>query len=152
VQKHNGEPIIKHITWGHNACKLFEEAKKAESDMYAGKAVSDMYYLDSMIEKIAIERVKAVDGMILGEIKQIAVENGIETKIVLNEKKIAEALQKQIPQKPNFEGDGYDDSGELIYDTWICPNCGDRYELDYEIHQYCPVCGQRLDWDAAKGE
>jgi rubrerythrin len=111
-----------------------------------------MYYLDSMIERISIERAKAVDGMILGEIKQIAVENGIDTKIILNENKIAEALQKQIPQKPNFEGDGYDDSGELIYDTWICPNCGDRYELDYEIYQYCPMCGQSIDWDAAKGE
>lgn len=77
---------------------------------------------------------------------------GGETKIVLIEKNVAEALRKQIPEKPHFEGDGYDDSGELIYDTWICPNCGDRYELDYEIHQYCPMCGQRIDWDAAKGE
>lgn len=75
-----------------------------------------------------------------------------ETKIVLIEKNVAEALRKQIPEKPHFEGDGYDDSGELIYDTWICPNCGDRYGLDYEIHQYCPMCGQRIDWDAAKGE
>lgn len=109
-----------------------------------------MYYHANLIEKIAIERAKAVDGMILGEIKQIAVENGIDTKIILNEKKIAEALQKQIPEKPGFEGDGYDDSGNLIYDTWICPNCGDRYELDYEIHTYCPMFGQRIDWE--KGE
>lgn len=57
-----------------------------------------------------------------------------------------EALKKQIPQQPNYEGDGYDDSGNILYDTWICPNCEDRYELDYEIHQFCPVCGQRIDW------
>jgi rubrerythrin len=104
----------------------------------------------SMIEKIIIERNKKVDSAILGEIQQIAVENGIETKIVLNEKNVADALRKQIPQKPDYEGDGYDDSGNLIYDTWICPNCGDRYEVDYEIHQYCPMCGQRIDWN--KGE
>lgn len=57
-----------------------------------------------------------------------------------------EAIKKQIPQQPNYEGDGYDDSGNILYDTWICPNCEDRYELDYEIHQFCPVCGQRIDW------
>ena len=107
-----------------------------------------MDFMASAIEKIIVERNKKVDSAIFGEIKQIAIENGIETKIVLNEKTIADALKKQIPTKPSYEGDGYDDSGNLIYDTWICPNCGDRYELDYEIHQYCPVCGQRIDWSA----
>ena len=32
------------------------------------------------------------------------------------------ALEKQIPQIPNYEGDGYSE-GKLVYDTWICPNC-----------------------------
>lgn len=57
-----------------------------------------------------------------------------------------EAMEKQIPLRPNFEGDGYDDDGNLIYDTWICPNCEDRYEVDYEIHAHCPTCGQSIDW------
>ena len=105
-----------------------------------------MDYMASIIEKIVVERNKKVDSAILGEIKQIAIENGIETKIILNEKNVADALKKQIPQCPDFEGDGYDDDGNIIYDTWICPNCGDRYELDYEIHSYCPVCGQSIDW------
>ena len=103
-------------------------------------------YMANIVERIVVERNKKVDSMILGEIHKIAIENGIETKIVLNEKAVADALRKQIPQKPDYEGDGYDDSGNLIYDTWICPNCGDRYEVDYEIHQYCPMCGQRIDW------
>ncbi len=60
--------------------------------------------------------------------------------------RIIEALEKQIPTKPNFEGDGYDDSGNIIYDTWICPCCGDRYEVDYERHNHCPTCGQAIDW------
>ena len=30
------------------------------------------------------------------------------------------ALAKQIPIKPDYEGDGYDENGNLIYDTWIC--------------------------------
>ena len=56
------------------------------------------------------------------------------------------ALEKQIPQRPNFEGDGYDENGYLIYDTWICPCCEERYEVDYEEHKHCPNCGQAIDW------
>lgn len=46
-------------------------------------------------------------------------------------KTIKEALAKQIPQKPDYEGDGYDEDGYLIYYTWICPNCGKHYEVVY---------------------
>lgn len=56
------------------------------------------------------------------------------------------ALEKQTPKKPTFEGDGYDDSGNIIYDTWICPCCEDRYEVDCERHNHCPTCGQTIDW------
>ena len=56
---------------------------------------------------------------------------------------IKEALKKQIPKKPDIIGDGYDDNGNLIYDTWICPCCEKQYELDYK---FCPKCGQALDW------
>jgi hypothetical protein len=56
------------------------------------------------------------------------------------------ALEKQTPKKPTFEGDGYDDNGNIIYDTWICPCCEDRYEVDYERHNHCPTCGQTIDW------
>lgn len=61
-------------------------------------------------------------------------------------KSIVSSLEKQIPKKPDYEGDGYDDSGNIIYDTWVCPNCGDRYEVDYELHPYCPMCGKCIDW------
>lgn len=33
-----------------------------------------------------------------------------------------------------------------MYDTWICPNCEKHYELDYEEYDYCPHCGQKIDW------
>ena len=55
-----------------------------------------------------------------------------------------EALEKQIPEIPDYEGDGYAD-GELVYDTWICPRCGRHYEIDYDHYVYCPQCGQRID-------
>lgn len=55
------------------------------------------------------------------------------------------ALEKQLPKIPNYEGDGYDDNGELIYDTYICPNCETHYEVDYDRYKYCPECGQAMD-------
>ena len=55
-----------------------------------------------------------------------------------------EALEKQIPKKPQLESDGYSD-GELVYDTWICPKCGEDYEIDCHDYKYCPECGQRID-------
>lgn len=57
-----------------------------------------------------------------------------------------EALEKQMPKKPTYEGDGYAPDGTLVYDTWICPCCDKRYEVDYDDYDYCPDCGQKLDW------
>ena len=56
-----------------------------------------------------------------------------------------EAVEKQKPKKPDYEGDGYDDKGELVYDTWICPNCDKKYEVDYDDYKHCPNCGQAID-------
>ena len=58
-----------------------------------------------------------------------------------------EALKKQIPKTPDYEGDGYA-NGELIYDTWVCPSCGRHYEIDYDHYVYCPECGQLISWDS----
>lgn len=55
------------------------------------------------------------------------------------------ALEKQIPKKPTYEGDGYDPEGALIYDEWICPCCSKRYEVDYDEYDFCPNCGQAID-------
>ena len=63
-------------------------------------------------------------------------------------KGLLESREKQTPKKPDLEGDGYGDDGVLIYDTWICPCCGKRYEIDYEEYDYCPNCGQAIDWSA----
>lgn len=61
-----------------------------------------------------------------------------------------EAREKQIAKTPDYEGDGYAD-GELVYDTWICPNCGEYYEVGYDNQDYCPKCGQHIqheDWES----
>ena len=50
------------------------------------------------------------------------------------------------PKKPTYEGDGYAPDGTFVYDTWECPNCGEYYEVDYDDYDYCPKCGQKIDW------
>lgn len=55
-----------------------------------------------------------------------------------------EAMKKQIPKIPKYEGDGYAD-GMLVYDEWLCPNCDSRFEVDYDEYEYCPKCGQHID-------
>lgn len=59
--------------------------------------------------------------------------------------KCREAVEKQNSKNPDYEGDGYS-NGQLVYDTWICPCCGHHYEVDYDDYDYCPKCGQKIDW------
>lgn len=66
-------------------------------------------------------------------------------------KSVIEAREKQIAKKPYYEGDGYAD-GQLVYDTWICPCCDKRYEVDYDDYDYCPNCGQKIDLDRGDEE
>lgn len=54
--------------------------------------------------------------------------------------------ERNIPQKPTLEGDGYAPDGSFIWDTWLCPNCGSAHEVDDEKYDYCPNCGQKIDW------
>lgn len=64
---------------------------------------------------------------------------------------LQELVDKATPKKPFYEADGYDENGELIYDTWICPNCNHYYEVDYDDYDCCPNCGQVIDWSDEDG-
>ena len=82
----------------------------------------------------------------------IIVLNMIETHGTLPtmaKAKSIEALEKQIPKKPEYEGDGYAD-GELVYDYAKCPICG--HDFEYGINdwgcEYCSDCGQKLNWES----
>lgn len=89
---------------------------------------------------------------VIKRIAEIEYNNGFRGKeacahaLKKAEKLAIEALGKQIAKRPTYEGDGYDPEGELIYDTWRCPNCDKAYEVDYDEYDYCPNCGQRIDW------
>lgn len=70
----------------------------------------------------------------------------VDKKSVETERKIMstlpiaiEALEKQIPKKPErLKGTLF---GKDRY-CHKCPNCGDLYVDDY----YCSICGQAIDW------
>ncbi len=64
---------------------------------------------------------------------------------------LKELVEKEMATTPDIEGDGYY-KGELVYDTWICPRCGTRYEIDYDEYDYCPKCGQHIDLDSLEQE
>lgn len=93
-----------------------------------------MNTISSAIHEICIKRNKEIDSAILGEIKQMAIENGIKTEYVLNEKAIINALEKQIPKKvihaPNHR-------------KHFCTICHEPIKVGTK---YCAVCGQALDW------
>ena len=48
------------------------------------------------------------------------------------------------------EGDGYAD-GELVIDVWYCSRCGhcidDGTDDPYDLPNYCPNCGAKMDGD-----
>ena len=70
---------------------------------------------------------------------------GIDGKAYEDMEMAIQALEKQIPKIPDIYGDGYDDKGNMIYDMYTCPNCGENYEIDYDHYEYCPKCGQHMD-------
>lgn len=57
---------------------------------------------------------------------------------------VIKALEKQIPKNPTYNGYGYTPDGTFI--EWICPCCGNRFQVEHDYYDYCPDCGQKLDW------
>ena len=102
--------------------------------------------------EIAVQMVDKYDNFVAEQIAMAARQAGISDCTVLNKAAILEAIEKQIPQRPDLEGDGYDDGGNLIYDTGYCPRCRCSYEVDYHKPKYCENCGQALDWTQEEPE
>jgi hypothetical protein len=79
-----------------------------------------------------------------GTVGQV-IENCVKYEEIGTPEECKAATEKQTAKKPDYEGDGYSD-GHLVYDTWICPCCGKHYEVDYDDYDFCPACGQCIDW------
>lgn len=56
---------------------------------------------------------------------------------------LQELVDREKPRYVNYEYDGCP-----VYDIARCPECGRYFEADREEHyNYCPDCGQRLNWE-----
>lgn len=66
-----------------------------------------------------------------------------------------ECVEKQIPKKP-VRGYDYDDAEDVTYSTIECPMC--RYhdcnleDSNDKKFNFCPKCGQKLDWSVEDGK
>lgn len=94
----------------------------------------------SSIHEMCIKRNKEIDDALLGEIKQIAVENGIRTELVLHDKAIINALKKSISISGNIHG--FREGREVNTISYTCPICNKHIGRE----NYCKHCGQALDW------
>jgi hypothetical protein len=54
----------------------------------------------------ALERIK----------KNVEIQDNWTEEDIEHYKTVVEALEKRIPKKPDYYGDGYDENGNLIYD------------------------------------
>lgn len=112
------------------------EAIEWIKELKGSEEILEFYYAESFI--------KAFD-MTIQALEEVQQYRAIGTP-----EELQAAMEKQIAKKPTYEGDGYSD-GQLVYDTWICPCCGRSYELDNDDCDYCPNCGQNLDWSEENG-
>lgn len=138
VQKESGIDILKDLEdlYMQKEAEICEETGEMMKTSEERKiAIFSRSYMESMRKSLrdAIER---LDDASVGS---------------LWEEHKREYCQKEIPQKPTFDGDGYAPDGTAVWDEWICPCCGSRYEVDYDEYDYCPNCGQRIDWAEVNG-
>lgn len=58
------------------------------------------------------------------------------------------AVQKQTPKRPDYTD--YSNicqaDGKFYPKTYVCPCCDMPYEYDGYHYDYCPNCGQKIDW------
>ena len=98
--------------------------------------MADIY---DYVHKIMVARYKAIDDAIFGEIQSIAIENGLETRITVDEKNVVNALTKQIPHKP-------------IVDSRKRIQCINGHNQPTQHYKYCPMCGLLMDWGLEEGD
>ena len=81
-----------------------------------------------------IKITKPVSGKVYGALAKLRdyEESGLDPE------QVAEVAEKNTPKEPN-EMLGW--NGITAYE---CTNCGDEV---FETQNYCPYCGQRLNWE-----
>lgn len=97
----------------------------------------------------AFDKLLTLDSPDVEQIEQLEVRGADYYHELLDT--LHDLVEKETATTLDIEGDGYY-KGELVYDTWICPRCGTRYEIGYDEYEYCPKCGQHIDLDSLEQE
>ena len=73
--------------------------------------------------------------------KIIALKNAYKNRLAYEPNEaseiVIEALEKQVPMKPVYDH---------RYHELGCVDCGNLVSVWEETPNYCPQCGQKLDW------
>lgn len=73
-------------------------------------------------------------------------------------KLIKEALDKQIPEKPQYVDTRFRHHGRRISDgssldkCYKCPNCNSHIFHVFDSEKCCKYCGQALEWGGRKND
>ena len=89
-----------------------------------------------LVSKIAKAEAERFDDEVMDICEGIARVVFCGREIEIDKAKVAEALKKQMPEKPLPEN--------KWYGIGKCPSCGAVFMDDYT--NYCGNCGQALDW------
>lgn len=88
------------------------------------------------IEEFYVVRNRTMDSAILGEIRKIITDHGVETTAYLNEQAIVDALRKHTEKKYVWQGGEYQE----------CPSCGEDIHVAASLGReifFCSCCGQK---------
>ena len=100
-----------------------------------------MIHYGNVLDKLTLESLQSIQHILNSNDKVITV--------AIPDKDYADFLDMVDRNKsyaPDLEGDSYYE-GEILLDTGYCPTCHHMFELDYsDRSNFCPDCGQRLDW------
>ena len=123
------------------AMKEFQIIKSADEDLeyYIQELKQAKYDIETYWEEPT--KLSKAMGMAIKVLKE-----NQEYKQLGTLEEVQKAVEKQKEKVPTYDGDGYAPDGTFVWDEWLCPNCGTRYEVDYDDYDYCTNCGQHIDW------
>lgn len=104
-------------------------------------------YFTSYYQRISKEVDNDIENFIV-RVVQTEVDNNHNTvdniTYKVNAKMIYKAIRKSIKRKPFIQG--ADPSNYHFFEHVSCPTCFVRFNLSLCHPNYCPECGQALDW------
>lgn len=110
---------------------------------------SEPAWRQSMTAQINVfvnEVAQKTEDLIVAKMTEHLTAHGYDKQIEINGANLRTCIEKQIPEAPELEADGYDDDGNWIYECGYCPDCRHEFEIDYDSPDYCPDCGKHLKW------